>query len=637
MKYIILGTAGHIDHGKTTLIRALTGVDCDRLKEEKIRGITIELGFTYLDIQDGVRIGIIDVPGHEKFVHHMVAGVVGMDLVMLVIGADEGIMPQTREHLDICRLLGVKKGLIAVTKTDIVDQEWLELVVEEVEQFAQGTFLDQSPVIPVSSTIGDGIENLKKALGALALDLPEHLGKGAFRLPVDRVFTMKGFGTVVTGTMLSGEVRTGDTIEILPRQIHARVRGIQVYNEKVEVARAGQRTAINLQGIEKENVGRGDLICQPGLLEPSYLLDIKLTLLENIPPLKNRSRIRFHMGTTEIFARVILLDREELRSGETCMAQLRLEEKAAGMPRDRFVIRRYSPVMTLGGGEIIDSHPIKHKRFKKDVIEDLLTLEKASIPLSIEFYLKKAGIKGMDLKALMSRTNIEQKVISQALEALKQEDKILIVDESNQRAIHITVYNEFQEKIKDILKDFHKKNPLKGGISKEELKARLSPNLDSKIYARLLEALERGGGISVKQETCSLVGHQVSLSSDEQGLYDQILKIYQDAGMTPPNQEDVLSRFRKDRDKAEKFIILLLDEGKLTRLKGDLLFHQDALKRITEQVQNFLKDGKQMGITDFKELTGLSRKFAVALLEYLDAQGVTIRVGDQRVLRKKIS
>lgn len=635
MKHIILGTAGHIDHGKTTLIKALTGVDCDRLKEEKARGITIELGFTYLDLSDGIRIGIIDVPGHEKFVHHMVAGVVGMDLVLLVIAADEGIMPQTKEHLDICRLLGVKKGLVAITKSDLVERDWLELVMEEVENYSKGTFLSQSPIIPVSSTTGKGLDNLKEAIGNLVRDLPEHTGEGAFRLPVDRVFTMRGFGTVITGTLLSGEVRTGDAVEILPQQIKARVRGIQVHNEKVEMAMAGQRTAINLQGVEREIIKRGDLLCQPGLLEPSYLLDAKITLLESVPALKNRTRIRFHTGTTEVFGRAILLDREELEPGKTCLLQFRLEEKIAAMPRDSFVIRRYSPITTLGGGEIIDSHPVKHKRYKEDVLEDLTTLEKASIPQGIEFYIKKAGTRGMDLKALVGRTNLESTTISQALEALNHDNKILMLDKANNRAIHKSVYHELQKNTINILKDFHKKNPLKGGISKEELKARHSSDLDSRLYGRLLEDLEKESIVSVKQETCSLAEHQVSLSPEDQRTYDQILKIYREAGVQPPSQAAVLDRIKRDKDKTEKLIKLLIDEGKLVRLKGDLLFHKEALNSVIKLVQGFLRDGKQMDIGDFKEMASLSRKYAVPLLEYLDSEGITMRLGDKRVLRRK--
>jgi selenocysteine-specific elongation factor len=635
MKHIIMGTAGHIDHGKTTLIKALTGVDCDRLKEEKARGITIELGFTYLDLLDGIRIGIIDVPGHEKFVHHMVAGVVGMDLVLLVIAADEGIMPQTREHLDICRLLGVKKGLTAITKSDLVEQDWLDLVMEEVENFFKGTFLSQGPIIPVSSTTGKGLDGLKGAIINIVKDLPEHTGEGAFRLPVDRVFTIRGFGTVITGTLLSGEVRTGDTVEVLPQQIKARVRGLQVHNEKVEVAMAGQRTAINLQGVEREIIKRGDLLCQTGLMDPGYLLDAKITLLDNVPVLKNRTRIRFHTGTTEIFGRIILLDREELETGQTCLVQFRLEGKIAVMPHDRFVIRRYSPITTLGGGEIIDSHPVKHKRYKKDILEDLTRLEQASIPQSIEFYIKKAGAGGMDLKSLVGRTNLGQETISKTLEALNNDNKILIMDGVNQRAIHKSIYHDLQKEILDVLKEFHEKNPLKGGMSKEELKARLSSDIDSKLYGRLLEALEKEDRILVKQETCSLTAHQVSLSPENQDIYDRILKTYKDAGIQPPSQATVQDMIKKDKTTVEKLIKLLLEEGRLVRLKGDLLFHKEALNGIVNKVQDFLSDGKQMDIGDFKELAGLSRKFAVPLLEYFDSEGITMRLGDKRVLRRK--
>lgn len=637
IKHIILGTAGHIDHGKTTLIKALTGVDCDRLKEEKERGITIELGFTSLDLPGGIRIGIIDVPGHERFVHHMVAGVVGMDLVLLVIAADEGIMPQTREHLDICRLLGVERGLTAITKADCVDGEWLDLVKEEVENYVQGSFLANSPVIPVSSTTGEGLPSLLDALGGLVGTLPEHTGEGAFRLPVDRVFTMKGFGTVVTGTLVSGGVRVGDTVEVLPRQIKARVRGIQVHNEKVDYAQAGQRTALNLQGVEREELRRGDVICAPDLMHPGYLLDVRLTLLENAPPLKHRTRIRFHTGTAEVFGRVALLDREELAPGDTCMLQIRLEERIAAMPRDRFVIRRYSPLLTLGGGEIIDSHPEKHKRFRQEIIEDLATLSTATVPETVEFHIRKAGGSGMDLKALAGVTNLDAGTIAKALASLREEDAIILVDEANQRSVHTSFYNGFRERICGILREFHDRNPLKGGMSKEELKARLSPDMDARLYGRLLDDLERQGEIQVRQEHCSLAQHQVSLSPEERRVYDRILVLFKEAGIQPPGRNEALESLKKDRNVAERLIDLLIDEGKLVRLKGDLLFHHEAIEHITKQVQDFLKDGTRMDIGAFKEMTGLSRKFSVPLLEYLDARGVTMRVGDARVLRRKVS
>lgn len=635
MKYIILGTAGHIDHGKTTLIKALTGVDCDRLKEEKARGITIELGFTYLDLAEDVRIGIVDVPGHERFIHHMVAGVVGMDLVLLVVAADEGIMPQTREHLDICRLLGVKKGLVTITKIDLVDSEWLDLVTDEIKGFVQGTFLGQAPVIPVSSTTGKGLDSLIKVLGELAKTIPEHISEGTFRLPVDRVFTMKGFGTVVTGTLLSGKVRIGEMVEIFPQQIQARIRGIQVHNEKVEYASAGQRTAINLQGLDKEVVNRGNVISRPDFLVPGYLLDARLTLLESVSGLKNRTRIRFYTGTAEVFGRIVLLDRENLDPGSTCFVQFRLEEKLAVMPYDRYIIRRYSPITTLGGGQIIDSHPAKHKRYKQDVLDDLSLLEHSSIPQFLEFYIRKASVAGIDLNALMARTNLEPVAITGTLEILHQEGKILILDGAGYKVVHKSIYKEVQKKIMDILKGFHEINRLKWGISKEELKARVSPEIDPRFYNMLLEDMEKSGSILLQKETCALASHKVSISSEDQNICEDILRIFKQAGPRPPSQEDIFGRLGKDHKRLEKLIGFLIDGGKLTRLKGGLLFHKDALDKITFQVRGYLEDGKQMGIGDFKDLTGLSRKFAVPLLEYLDAQGITIRVGDTRILRKK--
>ncbi|MBN2374172.1 selenocysteine-specific translation elongation factor [bacterium] len=636
MKHIILGTAGHIDHGKTSLIKALTGIDCDRLKEEKTRGITIELGFANLDLKNGTRIGIIDVPGHERFVHHMVAGVVGMDLVILVIAADEGIMPQTREHLDICRLLGVKKGLVALTKADVVDHEWLELVKEEVKDFIQGTFLNVAPIIPVSSVTCEGLDKLMNAIADLSRDIPEHTGEGVFRLPVDRVFTMKGFGTVVTGTLLSGEVRTGDTVEIFPQKLKVRVRGIQVHNEKVDIVSAGQRTAINLQGLDKEAVSRGDVICQPGLMEPGYLIDARLALLDSVLPLKNRTRIRFHTGTAEILGRIILLDRDELKPGDACLVQFRLERKAAVMPKDRYIIRRYSPIITLGGGDIIDSHPEKHKRYKQDVMEDIATLEGSSIPETIEFYVRKAGENGIDMKSLMARTNMDIETISSVLDILKKEGKILVVDEASRRVVHLSSYHELQGRLKDALESFHSRNPLKWGMSKEELKARVSPFLDPRIYNIALDDLVKRSDIIVQQETCAIAGHQVSLSGEDQKIREEILNMFKKAGLQPPNIEEVSTLLKKERKRVEMLINLLIDEDMLKRLKDGLLFHTGALSSLAVQVQSFLKDGRQMGIGDFKDLTGVSRKYAVPLLEYMDNQGITIRLGDKRAIRKKV-
>ncbi len=635
LKHIILGTAGHIDHGKTSLIKALTGVDCDRLKEEKERGITIELGFTYLKLFDGTQIGIIDVPGHERFVHHMVAGVVGMDIVLLVIAADEGIMPQTREHLDICRLLGVKRGLVAITKTDMVEPEWLELATDEIGDFIKDTFLSNAPIIPVSSVTGKGLDRLICAIEELADKVPDRGEEGVFRLPVDRIFTIKGFGTVVTGTLLSGKVGVGEMVEIFPGRIKTKIRGIQVHNEKVEHVRAGQRTAINLQGIDKEELKRGDVISQPGLLEPAYLLDIRLKILEGVPAVKNRMRIRFHSGTTEVFGRVILLDRERLEPGDSCLAQLRLEEKVAVMPNDRYIIRRYSPIITLGGGKIIDSHPEKHKRYKADVLEELFTLEDAPIAQTLESHIKKAGIKGLDLNGLVSRTNLDQRIISVNLAELNQNGEILIFDEINYRVVHNSIYEQIKKRIVDTLRGFYDKNPLKWGMLKEELKARVSPDIDPRLYNRVLEDLEKEGTLLICQDVCAISTHKIVMSSEDKRIYEAVLDIYKKANLTPPNLEDLYKRLRADQKDVKKVIDLLIDESILVRVKGEFIFHRDAIEAIIEQVEKFLEDTKQMSIGDFKGFTGLSRKFAVPLLEYMDAQGKTLRLGDKRILRKK--
>ncbi|MBI4391738.1 MAG: selenocysteine-specific translation elongation factor, partial [candidate division NC10 bacterium] len=370
MKHIIVGTAGHIDHGKTSLVKALTGIDTDRLKEEKERGISIELGFAHLTLPDGLRLGIVDVPGHERFVKTMLAGVGGIDLVILVIAADEGIMPQTREHLHICRLLQIPRGLVALTKRDLVDADWLELVAEEVRTFLKGTFLEGAPVLPVSATTGEGLDALKAALAALAAEAEPKRVEGIFRLPIDRVFTMKGFGTVITGTLLAGSLKVGDEVVVLPEGLRSRVRRLQVHGETVEQAFAGQRTAVNLPGIEVSAIARGSLLCLPGTLRPSTAMDATLTLLEDAPrPLKNRGRIRFHLGTSELLARAVLLDREELPPGQSAYVHLRLESPGAALPQDRFVIRSYRPAVTVGGGMILDPAPPQRRRKRQEILE----------------------------------------------------------------------------------------------------------------------------------------------------------------------------------------------------------------------------------------------------------------------------
>lgn len=424
MKQIILGTAGHIDHGKTSLIKALTGVNTDRLKEEKLRGITIELGFASIDLPGGQHLGIVDVPGHEKFVKNMVAGATGIDIVAMVIAADEGVMPQTREHMDICSLLGIKYGLVVLTKVDLVDEEWLELVKEDILEFTANTFLEEAPVIAFSALTRQGIENFINTLEKLSADIPARGSSGLFRLPVDRVFTMKGFGTVITGTLVTGTVQVGDKVQLYPKETTAKVRGIQVHNQSVDKAGAGLRTAINFQGLDRDLVKRGEVLARAGTLKTSYMVDVMAQYLgRNKKSLKNRTRMRLHTGTSEVVGNLILLDREELLPGETCACQLRLDAPVALVKDDRFVLRNYSPVYTIGGGQILNPIPLKHKMNRPEVLKGLEILAGTDNDKIIDLHLQEAGDKGLSFTDLTIMTNMAEKKLQAAMQIFLSKKK----------------------------------------------------------------------------------------------------------------------------------------------------------------------------------------------------------------------
>ncbi|MCJ7748973.1 MAG: selenocysteine-specific translation elongation factor, partial [Desulfobacterales bacterium] len=490
MKHVILGTAGHIDHGKTALVKALTGVDTDRLKEEKERGITIELGFTFLDLPSGIRLGIIDVPGHERFVKHMVAGVWGIDLVALIIAADEGVMPQTKEHLDICKLLKVKKGLIVLTKIDLVERELLELVREEVTDIAKDTFLKDAPILAVSSLTGEGIPQLISTLDHLSNEVKERSSDGLFRLPIDRIFVMKGFGTVVTGTIVSGKLSLGETVEILPSGLEGKVRNLQVYNQPVEEARAGERAAVNLQGIETSAIERGDVLVHPKTLTPTSLLDVYLEYLSIAPrPLKHRTQQRFHMGTSSTTASIFLLDREELAPGEAGFAQLRLEQSVVSFPQDRFVIRGSGAIQTLGGGVVLDTHPIKHRRYSPPVINDLILLKDGSIEQAINQYILRSGMAGISFGDLLNRVAVPPNEIQTILKKMIERGDILLVDPEKLKVIEISQYQRLREMILIQLREFHQRFPMRTGLAKEEVRTKLPVELDMKLFQILINGL----------------------------------------------------------------------------------------------------------------------------------------------------
>jgi selenocysteine-specific elongation factor len=631
---IILGTAGHIDHGKTSLIKALTGVDTDRLKEEKVRGITIELGFASLTLPSGHRVGIVDVPGHERFVRHMLAGATGMDLVALIIAADEGVMPQTREHLDICQLLKVKRGLVVLTKVDLVEEEWLELVEEDVRHFLTDTFLDEAPIVRFSAVTGQGKKEFLEHLANLCADIqPKPIG-GIFRLPIDRVFTIKGFGTVVTGTAISGRLRVGDVVEIYPPQFKARVRNIQVHDENVEEALAGSRTAINLQGIDKLELERGMVVATPESLLASQRLDARLDILPSASrPLKNRREIRLHTGTSEELATVILLSQEELAPGESGLVQFRLSTPLAVKPFDRFVIRIVSPALTIGGGHFLHINPPKHRRLQENVIQGLEFLEKCTEAERIAFYLREVGAAGLSRQELVQLLSLNVAGIDPILQKLVSKGQIIPYDLENNRYALGEVVKDLQNQATQFLQKFHQSQPLKLGLSKEELRRRLPEELEVRLFNHLLQDLESQNRIVVDKELVRLASHRVVLGEEQEELAKKMESLYQKGGLSPPTLKEAGTVLRAEGNRLQEIIKLLTSQGRLVKVKEDLFFHRSVMETLKNKLVDYLKQHNEISVPQFKDLTQTSRKFAIPLIEYFDANRVTVRVGENRRLR----
>ena len=635
MKHFVLGTAGHVDHGKTALIKALTGVDTDRLKEEKQRGITIELGFASLILPSGQTLGIVDVPGHEKFIKHMVSGAAGLDFVLMIIAADEGIMPQTKEHLHICSMLGISKGIVALTKIDLVEKDWLDLVQSEIIDFLQGTFLEAAPVVPVSAIKQEGLTDLLKAIDETVSKIDEKADDGIFRLPVDRVFTIKGFGTVVTGTLVSDHIKTGEEIQVLPGNITTRIRGMQVHNQTVEEAWAGQRTAINLQGVEKTTIERGNVLVRPKTIWPSQRLDVFVEFLaSNAKILKNRALVRLHTGTSEIIARLTLLDKDELAPGQKAFAQMILTNKDVIVAGDRFVLRSYSPVTTIGGGLMIDPLPSKHKRHNEKIIADMNILLNGSLAEKISVIIERAGFNGVNLRGLNFRLGVHVKKIREALEGLFSGRKAILLDSEDTNVISAVCYQQLEELICANLSAYHQNNPLQGGISKEQLKETLGRAISVKLFNLALRNLGKQETIVLDKDNVRLTGHQVQLEGELDSLRNNIARIYHEAGLTPPSLNDVLSDFKDQKAKAQSIIKLMLKDGDLIKINEDLCFASESLNKLREDYRaTLMKDGKATPAS-FKELTGLSRKYIIPLMEYFDVSKLTVRVGDHRILRE---
>jgi selenocysteine-specific elongation factor len=625
MKSVIIGTAGHIDHGKTALVKALTGIDADRLQEEKRRGITIDLGFAHLELQspggEELRLGFVDVPGHERFVRNMLAGVGGIDMVLLVIAADEGIKPQTREHFDICTLLGVQRGITVLTKADAVDKDTLEVVRLEVEDYLRGSFLDSSraPILAVSSLTGAGLPELKDAIARVANDATARESAALVRLPIDRVFTMKGFGTVVTGTLISGTIHKEDELQVFPSGKRVRVRGVQVHSSAAEQTVAGQRTALNLAGVTVEEISRGMMLAPPDYFRCTQRVDVLLLLLASVKPLKDRSRVHLHAHTSETIAEVRLLGPKQLEAGNEQYAQLRLAQPRLLLPGDRFIVRQFSPLVTIGGGIVLDASPTP-KQAHADRIRFLHTLASGTREEILRARVERRGRDGLPLRNLPGEMNVRLDEATALAPAAGVIVGSLLVGRHAYSTAANVLWNTVQR--------FHQVNPLATGIGKEELRERIS--MASELIEHTLTKLIREKKLEILGEVVRLPGQGVVMKDEELESKKIIEAAFASAGLKVPFLKDVLAGLKVDRTRAQKIVTLMLRDKVLVKISEDLVFHRDSLDSLKKQISALKKSRPKIDVAQFKDLTGVSRKYAIPLLEYLDRERVTRRVGDAR-------
>jgi selenocysteine-specific elongation factor len=631
MRHVIVGTAGHIDHGKSAMVRALTGIDPDRLKEEQLRGITIDLGFAHLDLGD-VQVGFVDVPGHEKFVKNMLAGAGGIDFVLLVVAADESIMPQTREHFDICRLLGVSTGIVVVNKIDLVDPEMIELVCDEVAETTEGSFLEGAEVIPISSKTGEGIDKLKESIHALAQTIRQRPSNKMLRLPIDRAFSIRGFGTVLTGTLTSGQIQKDQEIELIPGGLRAKVRGLQVHGKMTNQAVAGQRTAVNLQGVDLAQVERGMVVTVPNTFRSTQILDVHLSLLPGAKPLKNLVKVRFHQGTLEVLARVALMGREILEPGESAYAQLRLDAPVFCLHGDAFIIRQFSPTITIGGGTILHPNPPKHKSTDKQILAALQSLNSGSLSDQIPILLSNAARRAMNLNGLNALLGLPKSEISKICSDLAKSNKLVLLPAPAPILVLPDVIDSLQKQTVSHIKEFHAQNPLQKGISKEELRKRLYDDLPIEVFRHCLDGLAENKQISFMEEAVSLFGRMVQLDAEGQKVRKMIEEYLKNAGFQPPSISDLQKSVDADPEEVRRIFFWMIKEKILVKLSEDLVYHRVTLESMTEQMKTRFSTGTKFGVSDFKELFDLTRKHAIPLLEYFDRQKVTRRLGNDRIL-----
>jgi selenocysteine-specific elongation factor len=631
LKNIIVGTAGHIDHGKSSLVRALTGTDPDRLEEEKRRGITIDLGFAFLALGE-VRFGFVDVPGHERFVRNMLAGVGGIDLVLLAIAADESIKPQTREHFDICRLLGISRGIVVITKSDLVEPDVLGLVRLEVEDFVRASFLEGAPTIPVSSRTGAGLESLKESLVRLAQSVPVKDPKQHARLPVDRSFAMKGFGSVVTGTLISGAIKVEDEVELYPTGKHLRVRGLHSGGKQIEQASAGQRTAVNLAGIDHGEIKRGMVLGPVGALEPAKRVDARITLLASAKPLKNRARVHFHQGAAELIAEVILIGgKSTIAPGDSAFAQLRFDDRILLLPGDRFILRQFSPVETIGGGMVQDVQPARHRSKDATVIPFLETLESGNAEAILAATLER-NARSLTTSEILQRTGWPSSEVQDVIARLAGAKRARVVANQPLTIASAQSLTLCAATLDKVIQDFHGANPLLPGIPKQDLLGRMKHS-GAAVVETALGDLVKARKVTITGDIVQSAGRELVLTAEEAQAKTLIEREFESAGLTVPGFAAVMEKLPVDARRAEKLLQILLREKALVKIAADLVFHRAALLRLKEMLAKYKKErGEQLPIAVFKELTGVSRKYAIPLLEHLDREHVTRRVGDQRVI-----
>lgn len=631
MRHVIAGTAGHIDHGKSALVRALTGIDPDRLKEEQQRGITIDLGFAHLDLGD-VQVGFVDVPGHEKFVKNMLAGVGGIDFVLLVIAADESIMPQTREHFDICRLLGVSAGIVVINKVDLVDPEMLELVVDEVTEAMAGSFLEKAEIIPVSSRTGEGIERLKRSIHDLALTAAPRPGNRLLRLPIDRAFSIHGFGTVVTGTLTSGEIQKDQEIEFVPGGLTAKVRGLQVHGRMTARAVAGQRTAVNLQGIDLGQVERGMVVTVPRLFRPTQILDVRLSLLPDAKPLRNLVKVRFHQGTLEVLARVALLGQDTLAPGETAYAQLRLDAPAFCLHDDAFIIRRFSPTITIGGGRVLHPNPSKHKSTDGRTLAALKELDRGELEAKIPVLVATDAKRAVTVGGLNSLLGLPGPEITRICAELAKAGRIVMIPAPSPILTLPSVVADLQKETLARVAAFHKDNELQRGISKEELRKRFYDDVPLEVFRHCLDRMVAARQIVFLGEAVSLYGREIQLSAEEEALREMIEATVRQAAYQPPAMTELQASIPADAEGVRRIFFWMLKEKILVKLSDDLIYHRETLEEMKGRIRATFAPGARFGVADFKDLFGITRKHAIPLLEHFDREKFTRRLGNDRVL-----